>query len=162
MGNIFAGSEIIEIGIQIEKNGRDFYNTLAKQSKNPSAAKIFQYLAQEEEKHITVFKKILDSVEKYESAEAYTGEYFAYMSALAGEYVFTQRDKGEEAARAIKSDKEAVDKGIGFEKDSIIFYEGVIKSVPEYDRKIVEELIAQEQNHLRQLTDLKKTLPRAN
>ncbi len=32
MGNIFAGSEIVELGIQIEKNGRDFYNTLIKQS----------------------------------------------------------------------------------------------------------------------------------
>lgn len=156
MGNIFAASEIVEIGIQIEKNGRDFYNTLVRQSKNPSAVKIFQYLAQEEAKHIEVFKKILDSVEKYEPVEAYPGEYFAYMSALAGEYIFTRKEKGEEIARAIKSDKEAVDKGIGFEKDSIIFYEGLIKSVPEYDRKIVEELIAQEQNHLRQLTDLKK------
>ncbi len=33
MGNIFAGSEIVELGIQIEKNGRDFYNTLAKKIK---------------------------------------------------------------------------------------------------------------------------------
>ena len=28
MGNIFAGSEIVELGVQIEKNGRDFYQAL--------------------------------------------------------------------------------------------------------------------------------------
>jgi len=48
--------------------------------------------------------------------------------------------------------------GIGFEKDSIIFYEGMKKAVPEYDLKIVNELIMQEQGHLRILSDLKKSL----
>ena len=158
MGNIFAGSEIVEIGIQIEKNGRDFYNTLASQSKNQKAKDIFKYLAGEEEKHILVFQEILANVEKYEPPESYPGEYFAYMNALASEYVFTQKDKGKEIAQSIKTDKEAADLGIGFEKDSIIFYEGMKKVVPEYNHKIIDELIAQEQNHLRQLSDLKKSL----
>jgi rubrerythrin len=83
------------------------------------------------------------------------GQYFAYMNALASEYVFTLKDKGEEIARKIKTDKQAVDMGIGFEKDSIIFYEGMKKSVPDYDLKVVDELIAQEQAHLMQLSDLK-------
>ncbi|MDP3732337.1 MAG: ferritin family protein [Candidatus Omnitrophota bacterium] len=158
MGNIFAGSEIIEIGVQIEKNGRDFYNTLEKKSKNQKASEVFQYLAGEEEKHVVVFQKILDSLGKDEPPESYPDEYFAYMNALASEHVFTQKDKGEEVAKAIKSDKEAVNMGIGFEKDSIIFYEGMKKVVPEYDLKIVDELIVQEQGHLRILSDLKKNL----
>ena len=70
MGNIFAGSEIVELGIQIEKNGRDFYNTLVKQSENSEARDIFGYLAGEEEKHIAVFQEILDSViQAYKIAE---------------------------------------------------------------------------------------------
>ena len=158
MGNIFAGSEIVELGIQIEKNGRDFYNTLAKQSKNKKAVEIFQYLAGEEEKHIAVFQKILDSVHKYEPPESYPGEYFAYMNALASEYVFTQKDKGSQIARTVASDKEAVKLGIGFEKDSIVFYEGMKKVVPEYELKVVEQLIEQEQGHLAQLSDLKKSI----
>lgn len=115
MGNIFAGNEIVEIGIQIEKNGYDFYTTL----------------------------------------KSYPGEYFAYMSALASEYVFTQKDKGKDIAKKTKSDNEAIDLGIGFEKDSILFYEGMKKVVPEYDLKIVDQLIEQEQYHLKMLTDLK-------
>jgi rubrerythrin len=80
------------------------------------------------------------------------------MNALASEHVFTQKDKGEEAAKAAKSDREAVEKGIGFEKDSIIFYEGTKKVVPEHDRQIIDELIIQEQGHLRQLSELKNKL----
>src|SRR3989338_2306833 len=158
MGNIFAGSEIVEIGIQIEKNGRDFYNTLEKKSKNQRASEMFKYLAGEEEKHIKIFQEILDKTEKYEPIGLYADEYFAYMNALASEYVFTKEDKGEEIAKTIESDKEAVNMGIGFEKDSIIFYEGMKKAVPEYDLKIVDELIMQEQNHLSILSDLNKSL----
>jgi rubrerythrin len=155
MGNIFAASEIVELGIQIETNGRDFYNTLVKQTKNKKATDIFQYLAGEEEKHIAVFQKILDETEKYEPPKIYADEYLAYMNALASEYIFTRKGQGELIAKKIKSDLEAVDTGIKFEKDSIIFYEGIKKAVPEYDHKIIEELIHQEENHLKQLIDLK-------
>jgi rubrerythrin len=155
---IFAGSEIVEIGIQIEKNGKDFYDTLAGSPGNEKAKEIFAFLSKEEAKHIIAFQKILASVEQYEPAEAYPGEYFAYMRALASEHVFTQKDKGKELAKKVKSVKEAVDMGIGFEKDSIIFYEGMKKVVPSFDVKILDELIAQEQSHLRKLTELKSTL----
>lgn len=158
MGIIFAGSEIVELGVQVEKNGRDFYNTLVRQSKHKDTKETFKYLAGEEEKHIATFQRILDKLEKYEPPESYPGEYFAYMNALASDYVFTKKDKGKEIAKNITSDKEAVDMGIGFEKDSILFYEGMRRVVPEYDHKVLDELIRQEQNHLRQLSDLKKAL----
>ncbi len=158
MGNIFAGSEMVELGIQIEKNGRDFYDTLAKKSRNKKAAEIFRYLSGEEKKHIEVFQGILNRTEKYEPAGLDADDYFEYMNILAGEYIFTRKGKGEQIAKRIKGSKEAVNMGIGFEKDSIIFYEGMKKAVPQYDLKIVDELIRQEQSHLRILTDLKKDL----
>lgn len=158
MGSIFAGSEVVELGIRIEENGRDFYNTLVEQSRNQKIKEIFQYLAGEEEKHITVFQKMLETVDKYEVQESYPGEYLAYMSTLASEYVFTQKNKGNEIAKDITSDREAVELGIGFEKDSILFFEGMKKVVPEYDHKVIEGLILEEQSHLRRLSDLKKNL----
>jgi len=158
MANIFSGSEIVELGVQIEKNGRDFYNTLIKKSKDKEAKRIFEYLSGEEEKHIAVFEKILDSVHKYEPAESYPGEYFAYMNALASDYVFTQKDKGKEIAEGIGSDIDAVNMGIQFEKDSVVFYGGIKRVVPEYDHGIVNELIEQEQDHLRQLIEIKNKI----
>lgn len=158
MANIFAGSEIVELGIQIEINGRDFYNTLAKQSKNQKAKAIFRHLAGEEEKHIETFKGILSSVEKYEPAESYPGEYFAYMSSLADKYIFTKKDKGTGIAKNIKSEVAALELGIGFERDSIDFYENMKKAVPAYDHKVVDDVITQEQNHLKILSALKNQL----
>lgn len=158
MGNIFSGSEIVELGVQIEKNGKDFYETLFLKSENQKTKYIFNFLMTEEEKHITVFKGILSQVEKYEPPESYPGEYFAYMNALASEYVFTQKDKGKEIAQSIKSDQEAIELGIGFEKDSIVFYEGMKKVIPDFDLMIVDKLIEQEQHHLEMLSNLKHGL----
>ncbi|MDO8661831.1 MAG: ferritin family protein [Candidatus Omnitrophota bacterium] len=158
MGNIFSGSEIVAIGIQIEKNGRDFYNALVRQSNNQKAREVFKFLAGEEEKHIKVFQGILDKTEKFEPQGLDADDYFAYMSALAGEHVFTQKEKGEKIAKDIKSDKEAIDKAIRFEEDSIVFYAGMKKIVPAYDVKIIEALIIQEEGHLKQLIEMKKLI----
>lgn len=158
MGNIFSANEIVELGVEIEKNGKDFYNTLAEKSESQKGKEIFQYLSGEEEKHIAVFQKMLESAEKYEAPESYPGEHLAYIDTLAAEYVFTQKDKGGEIAKGISSDKEAVEVGIGFEKDSILFFEAMKKVVPEYEHKAIEGLIVQEKSHLRQLSDLRKDL----
>lgn len=155
MGNIFAGSEVVELGIQIEKNGRDFYSTLASTAKNAQAAEKFKFLAQEEERHIQVFQKILEQTQKYQPQGLDSGDYFAYMNALANEHIFTKKDVGAEIAKKVKSDKEAIQMGIGFEQDSIVFYIGIKKIVPDYDWKIIDELIAQEEKHLLMLSGMK-------
>jgi rubrerythrin len=158
MGNIFAGSEIVELGIQIEKIGQDFYNTLSGQTRNDKAKELFKFLAGEEARHIQVFQKILEKTTKYEPAGLDADDYYAYMNALASEHVFTQKDKGAEIAKKIKSDSEAVQTGIGFEEDSIVFYQGIKKIIPQYDQKVVDELIVQEEQHLKQLIGLKSKL----
>lgn len=158
MANVFSGSEIVGFGIEIEKNGRDFYNALADRAKEAKAKDVFKLLEREEEGHIAVFRKILESVKEYEPPETYAGEYSAYMTMLAGEYVFTLPDKGKYAAKKIKNDKEAVDLGIKFEKESIVFYEGMKKAVPEDQAVIVEKLVEQENTHLFKLLKLKNRI----
>ncbi len=158
MANVFGGSEIIEIGIQIEKNGKDFYSALIEKSKTPKAKDLFKFLAGEEEKHITTFKSMLGSVQKYEPLEAFSAEYLAYLNALASDYVFTKKGAGEKQAKRVKNEKEALALGIGFEKDSIIFYAEIKKMVSLDDQYMIDALIAQEQDHLVKLINLKKSL----
>jgi len=157
MANIFSASDIVSMGIQIEKNGKDFYNTLVNLTKSQKAKELYKFLSGEEQKHIIVFQNILNRLDN-SLTESYPGEYLEYMKTLASEYVFTQAGKGESLAKSAKTDKEAIDLGIGFEKDSIIFYEGMKKSIPQANHKVVDELIAQEASHLRRLSDLKKSL----
>lgn len=155
MDGSFAGSELIELSIQIERNGLAFYSELSRASRDPVIGGVFAMLAGEEEKHISAFKKICAQMEGCGSPEVSTDEYIAYMNALASEHVFTRRDEGERIAREIRSDQEALDKAIGFEKDSIIFYEGMRGAVAPGDAVVVDALIAQEKMHLTKLVNLK-------
>ena len=155
MGNKFAVSEVVELGIQIEINGRDFYGQVLKISKNPNAKEVFSFLKSEEENHIKIFKKILDSLASYEPKEAYPDEYFSYMNSLANGYVFTQKVKGIEIGKTIKDEGVAIDLGINFEKDSIAFYEGMKKLTQGDNNSIIETLISEEKSHLEKLKKLK-------
>ncbi len=152
----FSGCEIAEIGIQIEKNGKEFYNELVRLADSAEMKTVFKLLSEAEERHIGIFRRMFDSSCEYNPGGAYTDDYFAYMNALAGQYVFTRKDRGTEVARAVKNFSEGLDLGIRFEKDSILLYREFREIVPEEDRPLVDELIAEEKDHLRQLLDLKK------
>ncbi len=158
MANIFSGSEVVEMGIRIEENGRDFYEGVARLSKNLSAKVTFDFLAKEEENHIRRFEDILSKVKKYEPSEAYPGEYFAYIKSLSGDYVFTKKKKGAEIAKDIKTDLGAVELGIGFEKDSILFYDEMKRFVLEGEQEIIDKLLEEEKVHLRKLIELKSKM----
>lgn len=157
MGQIFAGSEIVELGVQIEINGWEFYSELAEHTKDKGAKEVFLFLANEEKKHIDTFRDLLKSVVDYQPQESYPGEYFAYMNALASDYVFTQKDKGRELAKQVKSDSEALQIGIRAEKDSIIFFDGMKRFLSQKEQNIIDYLIEQEKSHLQKLYELKKT-----
>ena len=158
MADTFAISEVLELALQIEINGKDFYGILARQSKNENTKDIFQYLTDEEEKHQKTFQKMLDSVKTDAPEGAYPEEYFAYIRALADGKVFAQKNQGKEAAAKVKNEKEALDMGIDAEKYSIIFYEGMKKLVPGEDNKIIDVIINEEKDHLKQLVELKAVL----
>ena len=155
MGERFSASEIVQIGIQIEKNGKDFYDAVTESSQRDKVKEVFKFLAKEEEKHIRIFSDILSGFEKYEPSEAYTDEYFSYLKALSDTYVFTKENKGREIARNVKDDIKAIDLGIGFEKESILLYLEMKNLVWEEGKAIIDKLIEEERSHLRKLTEIK-------
>ena len=156
MADTFSGCEIVELGIQIEKNGKDFFSAVSLQAKSEDAKEVFQFLSNEDDKHTEVFQNLFKTACSYSPEGLYPEEYFAYMNSLASSYVFTKKDKGIEAAKEAKSDKEAIDVGISYVKDAILFYEGMKKVVAEKDMEIVEKLVQEEKKHLEELCSLKK------
>ena len=153
-----AASEVVELGIQVEKNGRDFYNSLVDSSKDQKAKEIFRFLADAEADHIAAFKKILSSVSSYEPKEAYPDEYFTYMHAIASGHVFTKENAGKDIARTIKTEAAAIDMALKFEKDSILLFDQMKRLLPDKDKAVVAELINQEQGHIIRLYELKEKL----
>lgn len=153
--DIFHGNELVRIGIIIEKNGYDFYEIMAKKAKKNALKKIFDFLAGEEKRHIIRFNIILKSAQGDRQADSYPGEYKEYLRQLAKEYVFTKAETAKAVTRRIKNDKAALDIAIGFEKDSILFYEAMRAFLRDAEKKIIEELINEEKNHYLKLSEIK-------
>jgi rubrerythrin len=154
----FYGNELINIAIGIERRGIAFYDVLARSTQNAKAREIFQYLVSMERDHILVFQGMLDEAGKYEVPEAYAGEYGAYLQALVDSAVFTDDAVTSELATQSENDIAALELGINAEKDSILFYYEMREMMPKPARVKIDKIIAEEKQHLRQLSEFKKTL----
>jgi rubrerythrin len=154
---ILSTGEVVKLGIEVEKNGRDFYISVAASSKNIKARELFLYLADEELKHEKIFEAILNDIGKYELQEPVSDESEYYLQGISGEYVFTQKDKGKEIGARVKNDLQAIELAIGFEKDSILLFNAMKDKVSEAGRITVDKLVKQEKEHLLKLAEIKES-----
>ncbi len=150
----FSGCEIVEMAIQIEENGKAFYDELIKKVDIPEVIEVLKRLSADETRHIEVFRGLFNSVCDYDDGGEYTEEYFAYLNALTRGHVFTQKEKAEQLIKDISSFKEGLKLAMSFEKDTILFFEELKKAVTAKDRGIVESLIVEEKKHLSDLSYL--------
>jgi len=158
MGILFSGRELVNIGIGIEKNGAAFYDTLADCAQQDAVKSLYKQLADTEKEHIQVFEKMLGSVDDYQPPETFTEEYEAYMKALVDSLVFTDEKQACDLANTMRGDAEAIQTALIAEKDSILFYLEMRDLVRASERHVVDRLIAEEKTHMRELTQLKKSL----
>jgi len=154
----FSGSELIDIAMGIERRGIVLYDIMAKSTKDAASRDIFHYLADMEREHVQIFQGMLKEADKYQIPESYTEEYAEYLQALVDSAVFTDDFVTSEMATKAGTDIEALELAISAEKDSILFYYGMKDIMPKKAQQTVDNIIAEEKSHLRQLSGLKRKL----
>lgn len=158
MGTAYSGNELVEIAIQIENCGEAFYDEGLKHLKGEKIRKIFTFLRDEEKRHAALFEKLLSRLTDIDAEWRMNDDYVTYMRALAENRVFPDPDAARAAVADIDDEKDAVQYAIGFEKDTILFLYEMRPMVKDKDREIVDELIAEEQRHVRTLSGLMAAL----
>ena len=158
MTNLFKGSEVVEIAIDIEQNGYKFYAAIAVKAKERTTKGVFEFLAGEEKKHEDVFRNILNKIGKDELPETLTEDYELYIRAVADSHIFSRKNFAKSIETASKTTNDAIKIGVAFEKDSIIFYQEMLNFVPESQHKTVLALVDEEKKHLLKLAELKESL----
>ena len=118
-------------------------------------SELFNYLADEEVRHRKTFEGLLNRIGDYVPAQNYPGEYEFYLKALAGENIFTKDDAMDILNKKISSDIQAIELAIGFEKDSIIFFNEMKNFSPQDGHEIIQKIIQEEKGHLSKLIELK-------
>lgn len=153
MGAFFA-KEILEAAIQIEKNGQLFYELMGQKAADRPALEVFRRLAQQEKEHLAhlgeLAKALADPPETWEREE-----FSMYMAELAESHVFKADGSAQNAAREVSGDLAAVETGIRFEKDTLLFMEGLRNIVRKKEEQILEKLLEWERAHLVELVRLK-------
>lgn len=157
MAVFFSGYEVLQVAINIEENGIAFYEAMMMNVSRPELKAAFDYLAGQEKIHRQVFSKIQQSAGRSYTVEQYPGEQSSYVKALADSVIF-KPGMARDLAGQIKSDDEAMERALGFEKDSILFYSAVLPIVREEDRKVVNQVLDQEKMHVVRIMQLKQML----
>ena len=157
MGVKFSGFEIGEMAIQIERNGKAFYEVLEKKSNDQDMKVFFRYLADQEDVHMEKFKELRDTISK----EGYVAPYDwdearDYLAALVSKEIFSSENVGAKIAEDAPNEKAAFDAAIGLEKDSLLFYHEMMRFVNKADHPLIEAIAEEERKHIVTLTEKKK------
>lgn len=158
MANILKPADIVDIGIEKEVKRRDFYALAHEKFKGEKElGDLFAKLRDWEAEHIVKFKEIREGVEGASYAESYPGEIEAYMQAIVDSELYGKITP-EGFASIVKTPADAIDMGIRFEKDAILFFNGLSRFVDKAFYPVTRKLIEEEQQHLIYLYELKKKM----
>ena len=155
MSNVFSAAEIIDMGIAKEKKRRDFYGYAADKFKEKDMKDLFSRLRDWEDEHVKKFTDIRNSTETYEIKESYQGEFASYMKFVVDDMLYNQVS-ARWFVKNVKESLAAIQYGIGFEKDAILFFSELLKYMEGANKEKIEELINEEKKHLIYLSELKK------
>lgn len=156
--NIFHISEVVDLGIEKEKKRRDFYAMVAERFENHEIKKLFTQLRDWEEMHIKKFTEIRNSLPQESGVvESYQGEINSYMQVVVDEKLYSKISPAE-FSKMVKSELDAINYGLQFEKDAILLFVGLTPYVDDVYKEVIQKLIEEERQHIIYLFGLKKKL----
>ncbi|HYE09972.1 MAG TPA: ferritin family protein [Patescibacteria group bacterium] len=159
MNNSYNVAEIIQMAINVEREGYETYAGIAKQAADEKVKAVFVILAEQEKKHAETFTnlfKVMSDSRKIEVDYLFDENVVSYFKALTEKKVF-EPDRMNHANNIVSA-MEAIKEGINSEKNSVLLYSDLLKStdIPEV-RSSLELIIAEEKQHIIDLTNLSKT-----
>jgi len=146
--NKYSIDEVIEMAIQTETLGYQFYTSMAEKfKKDAGLAKLFTTLASKEKVHEKIFTGLKDLVKKNGAEPVEWEEVTNYMRAFVESEFFLGRGKALPSMDHLRTVRDAVTFALGFEKETLLyFYE--LRSVVK-EKQIVDQVIDEEKSHIR-------------
>lgn len=159
MAIFYSAIEVVEMAIKTEESGMIFYQGAAKKTKNSKLKQLFEFLAGEEIKHKQIFTDLYTTIKDNPQSVPYNWEEMSlYLKAITESRFFVGKSKSINLIKEAKTPKKALDFALGFERDTLLFYTEIISIVSAANRRLVEKIVAQEKNHIRQLQLMKESL----
>jgi rubrerythrin len=142
-----TGRELFNIAIKVESTGYTYYSKLSEKATG-QLKEFFKELAEQEREHARRFEQLMKKYQEDPSLATWQNEEVSgYAETYAKAFIFPEIEN-ETVPETILG---ALRKAIEVEKDSIIYYNEIKQIVP--DPKPVEEIINEEKEHLRKLSE---------
>ena len=146
MGIDFNADEVFEIAEQIERNGANFYRSVAEKVADSNKKQLLSDLAEMEDEHEQTFKNLrseLSQDKKTMTTFDPEDEAANYLRALAETRVFYEKKIDT------SSFEEILKTAITAEKDSIVFYLGMKDVVPAHlGKQKLDDIIKEDMSHI--------------
>lgn len=152
--NKYNINEVLEMAVQTEKVGYQFYTTMAEKfQKNSELAKLFATLASKEKAHEKTFSDLKAMVDRSGPEPVQWDEVSNYLRAFVESEFFLGKGKALPEMTHIKTAKDAVKFAMGFEKETLLYFLGLRGVVKE--KEVVDEVINEEKSHIMWLSAFK-------
>ncbi len=157
--NKYSVSEVMEMAVQTERLGYQYYTTMAEKfKKDGGLLKLFTTLAEKEKFHEKTFSDLKEAVMKQAAEPARWEDVSDYLRAFVESEFFLGKGKALPSMDRIKTVKDAVLFALGFEKETLLYYMELLPVVRE--KAPLEALITEEKSHIIWLERFKASLPK--
>jgi len=110
----FSGYEVMRAAMEIEMQGRNFYQALSHRVSCPQARTLFTQLAEDEVQHLRTLGELLDGYRRNDSWEN-EQEYLPYLARFHAESVFPTLEQVEAAGDRDATERRALELAIAAE-----------------------------------------------
>ena len=150
MANVFDGRNVLQMAMDMEKTGEDFYRCLGGACDDVKAAALCRRLAETEANHYNVFRQIRDGLAKTGAPRPLPEDETEALHELVKAHVVPDPEAVRKVALGGNL-KTALALAVQMERDSVHFYEQLLPSVTGDHVAAVKRIIAEEQQHVRSL-----------
>jgi rubrerythrin len=155
--NKYSIDEIMEMAIQTEKLGYQFYTGMAdKFKKDAGLVNLFTTLASKEKTHERTFTNLRDAVAKNGTEPVQWEEVTNYMRAFVESEFFLGKGKSLPAMDHLRTVQDAVKFALGFEKETLLYFMELRSIVKE--KAAVDGVIDEEKSHIVWLDKFRKEM----
>lgn len=148
----YNAEEILEMAMQIERDGAKFYRLAAEGAVDENIRQVLNNLAAMEDDHEKIFATMKENLtDKEREPTTYDSDNLAasYIHAMVEGIVFDAKAKPQKVLAKQKTMQDILKMAIAFEKDSIVFYLGMKSAVPKrLGKDKIDKIIEEEMRHI--------------
>lgn len=154
----YSVPELIDLAKQVEEAGELFYDAAATAVSDARVRELFTQLRADERRHAAEFEAMLGGLTEELGQWREDDHYVAYLRAVVDGRVFKRPEEAQAAVAELADVGAAVRFAIDLEKNTILFLHELKTMLRPEAHELVEELVAEEQEHVRKLSALLATV----